>query len=82
VETPRRRDNPIRITDFTNGLLPPDGPYDPNGYSNGNGAAQGRMALPPDNMMNVVSVTGLDKLRGRTTLNGTAQLTSQTQNEP
>ena len=39
-------DNPIRATDFNNGLLPPDGPYDPNGYSNGNGPAQGRMSLP------------------------------------
>ena len=37
-------DNPIRATDFNNGLLPPNGPYDPSGYSNGNGPAQGRMA--------------------------------------
>src|SRR5688572_5110861 len=35
-------DNPIRVTDFSNGLAPPAGPYDPSGYSNGNGAAQGR----------------------------------------
>jgi hypothetical protein len=74
-------DNPIRITDFDNGLTPPNGPYDPNGYSNGNGPAQGREALAPNNMMNVVSVTGLYKLPRRTTLNGTAQLTSQTQDE-
>ena len=40
-------DNPIRSTDFSNGLQPPSGPYDPSGYSNGNGPAQGRMALWP-----------------------------------
>jgi MtrB/PioB family decaheme-associated outer membrane protein len=74
-------DNPIRITDFSNGLAPPNGPYDPSGYSNGNGPAQGRQAMAPDNMMNVVSATGLYKMRGRTTLNGTLQLTSQHQDE-
>jgi len=74
-------DNPIRITDFNNGLLPPNGPFDPSGYSNGNGPAQGREAVAPGNMMNVVSATGLYKMRGRTTLNGTVQLTSQTQDE-
>jgi hypothetical protein len=74
-------DNPIRITDFNNGLAPPNGPFDPNGYSNGNGPAQGRMALAPNNMMNVVSGTGMYKLRGRTTVNGTLQLTSQIQDE-
>jgi MtrB/PioB family decaheme-associated outer membrane protein len=74
-------DNPIRITDFNNGLLPPNGPYDPSGYSNGNGPAQGRQAMAPDNMMHVVSATGLYKLRGRTTLNGTVQLTSQNQDD-
>jgi MtrB/PioB family decaheme-associated outer membrane protein len=73
-------DNPIRITDFSNGLAPPLGPYDPSGYSNGNGSAQGRMALAPSNSMNLVSATGLYKMRGRTTLNGTLQLTSQNQN--
>jgi hypothetical protein len=72
-------DNPIRLTDFNNGLLPPNGPYDPNGYSNGNGPAQGRMALAPGNSMNVVSATGMYKLMSRTTLNGTLQFTSQNQ---
>jgi len=74
-------DNPIRVTDFNNGLLPPAGPYDPSGYSNGNGAAQGRQSTAPNNTMNVVSATGLYKLPGRTTLNGTAQLTSQNQDD-
>jgi MtrB/PioB family decaheme-associated outer membrane protein len=74
-------DNPILLTDFNNGLLPPAGPYDPSGYSNGNGPAQGRESVAPSNMMHVVSATGLYKLRGRTTLNGTVQLTSQHQDE-
>ena len=72
-------DNPIRLTDFTNGLAPPRGPYDPSGYSNGNGPAQGRQAMAPDNVQNVVSATAMYKLPGRTTLNGVAQLTQQTQ---
>jgi len=74
-------DNPIRITDFSNGLPPPSGPFDPSGYSNGNGPAQGRESTAPSNMMNVVSATGLYKLPSRTTLNGTVQFTSQTQDE-
>jgi putative beta-barrel porin MtrB/PioB len=72
-------DNPIQISDFTNGLLPPNGPYDPSGYSNGNGPAQGREALAPSNLMNVFSATGLYKIPGRTTINGTAQFTDQSQ---
>jgi MtrB/PioB family decaheme-associated outer membrane protein len=74
-------DNPIRLTDFNNGLLPPNGPYDPNGYSNGNGPAQGRMALAPNNSMNVVSATAMYKLPSRTTVNGTLQFTNQRQND-
>ncbi len=74
-------DNPSFLTDFNNGLLPPNGPYDPSGYSNGNGPAQGRMALAPDNSMNVVSATGLYRLPRRSSLNGTLQLTTQNQNE-
>jgi hypothetical protein len=74
-------DNPIRLTDFNNGLLPPSGPYDPSAYSNGNGPAQGRMALAPGNSMNVVSATAMYKLQSRTTVNGTLQFTSQTQDD-
>lgn len=74
-------DNPIRLTDFTNGLLPPSGPYDPSAYINGNGPAQGRQALAPSNTMTVVSATGLYKLPRRTTVNGTLQLTTQEQDE-
>ena len=47
-------DNPIRATDFNNGTAcRPTEPYDPSGYSNGNGPAQGRMALWPGNSMSV-----------------------------
>ncbi len=74
-------DNPIFLTDYNNGLLPPAGPYDPSGYSNGNGPAQGRMALPPSNHMNVISATGMHRLWTRTTVNGTVQLSSQNQDE-
>jgi MtrB/PioB family decaheme-associated outer membrane protein len=70
-------DNPIRSTDFNNGLLPPNGPYDPSGYSNGNGPAVGRMALWPDNTQQVFSGTALYKFAGRTSVNGALQLTQQ-----
>jgi len=81
-------DNPIRITDFSNGstvfncpATGASGPWDCNGYSNGNGAAQGREALAPSNMMSVVSAVAMYKLAARTTLNGTLQLTNQRQDE-
>ena len=74
-------DNPIRLTDFNNGLLPPAGPYDASAYSNGNGAARGRISPMPGNMMNVVSATGLYRLARRTTVNGTLQLSQQIQDE-
>jgi MtrB/PioB family decaheme-associated outer membrane protein len=74
-------DNPIFINDYNNGLAPPNGPYDPSGYSNGNGPAQGREALAPDNDMHVLSAVGLYKLPRRSTLNGTVQFTTQNQND-
>jgi MtrB/PioB family decaheme-associated outer membrane protein len=74
-------DNPDFLTDYNNGLLPPSGPYDPSGYSNGNGPAHGRQALAPDNSMHVVSAVGLYKLARRTSLNGTLQFTTQNQND-
>jgi MtrB/PioB family decaheme-associated outer membrane protein len=74
-------DNPLRATDFSNGKAPPLGPYDPSGYSNGNGPAFGRLALPPSNSMNTLSVVGLRKLPGRSTLNGQFSFTSMKQDE-
>lgn len=74
-------DNPIRATDFDNGLLPPGGPFDPSGYSNGNGSALGRMSMPPSNSMNTVSATGLYKMPAHTTINGVVSFTAMNQNE-
>ena len=67
-------DNAFRATD-TN-------PFDPNGYSNGNGPARGRMSLPPSNMLNSISAVGMYKLQPRTVLNGTAAFTRMSQNDP
>lgn len=74
-------DNPLRATDFSNGKAPPAGPYDPSGYSNGNGPAIGRLALPPSNNMNTFSVVALHKMPGHTSLNGQIAYTTMKQNE-
>jgi len=66
-------DNPLRLTD-TN-------PYDPSGYSNGNGAGIGRMSTPPSNSMNTVSTTGLYKMPGHTTINGNVSFTAMNQDD-
>jgi hypothetical protein len=66
-------DNPLRATDTF--------PYDPSGYSNGNGPAQGRMALAPSNQLNTISGTGLYKLPAHSTINGTLSYTAMSQNE-
>lgn len=74
-------DNPIRATDFTNGLAPPAGPFDPSAYSNGNGAAFGQAALWPSNSLNSFGLTGMWKAIPKTTINGNVQLTYMRQNE-
>ena len=74
-------DNPIRATDFNNGLTPEAGPYDPSGYSNGNGPAFGQAALWPSNILNSAGATGMFKLLPRTTVNGNVTLTYMRQNE-
>jgi MtrB/PioB family decaheme-associated outer membrane protein len=74
-------DNPIRATDFTNGLAPPAGPFDPSAYSNGNGAAFGQAALWPSNTLNAFGLTGMLKAIPKTTINGNVQLTYMRQNE-
>lgn len=71
-------DNPIRLTDFNNGTATP---WDASGYSNGNGPAQGRMALWPSSASNTFSGTAMYKLARRTTINGTLQFTQQSQDE-
>jgi len=74
-------DNPIRATDFNNGLLPPSGPFDSSAYSNGNGPAFGQAALWPSNTLNSFGATGMYKLLPRTTINGNVQLAYMRQNE-
>jgi MtrB/PioB family decaheme-associated outer membrane protein len=74
-------DNPVRATDFNNGLVPPNGPYDPSAYTNGNGPAFGQMALWPSNALNSVGATGMLKLLPRTTVNGNVTATYMRQNE-
>ena len=74
-------DNPIRATDFNNGLAPRSGPYDPSAYSNGNGPAFGQEALWPSNNLNSVGTTGMFKITPRTTINGNLTYTFLRQNE-
>ncbi|HEX4913178.1 MAG TPA: MtrB/PioB family outer membrane beta-barrel protein [Vicinamibacterales bacterium] len=74
-------DNPIRATDFNNGLAPPNGPYDPSAYTNGNGPAFGQAALWPSNILNSAGATGMLKVLPRTTVNGNVTLTYMRQNE-
>ena len=74
-------DNPIRATDFNNGLVPPNGPYDPSAYTNGNGPAFGQMALWPSNTLNSAGATGMFRLLPQTTVNGNVTLTYMRQNE-
>lgn len=62
-------DNPIRLTDYDQNRTTVTG-FDPSGYVNGNGAALGRMALAPDNSMQVVSALGMAKLARTTSVNG------------
>ena len=77
-------DNPLRATDFTNGkpaTSATSGPWDNSAYSNGNGAAFGRLALPPDNSLSSFSALGLYKLPAHSTLNGQFAVTTMKQND-
>lgn len=74
-------DNALRITDFSNGLAPLVGPYDPSGYSNGNGPAFGRQSTFPDSSQNTVSFLALVKLAKRTVINGAFSVVDNTQND-
>ena len=67
-------DNPFRATDTT--------PFDPSGYSNGNGPAQGRMSVAPGNLLSAFSVMGLYKMPAHSTVNSTVSFTRMTQNDP
>jgi MtrB/PioB family decaheme-associated outer membrane protein len=74
-------DNPIRATDFNNGLAPPNGPFDPSAYSNGNGAAFGQEALWPSNSLNSIGATATYRIAPRTTVNGNLNFAFLRQNE-
>lgn len=74
-------DSPFRATDFNNGLLPPSGPYNSSGYSNGQTGARGRISSFPDSTLTMVSVMGLYKMPRRTTINGTVQLIDMNQDD-
>jgi MtrB/PioB family decaheme-associated outer membrane protein len=74
-------DNPLRLTDYSNGLTPPNGPYDPSGYSNGNGAATGGMSAWPDNSLTTLTVKGQYKMPRRTVVSATVQVTDMHQND-
>lgn len=74
-------DNPLRITDFNNGLVPPSGPFDSSAYSNGNGPARGRLSAWPDSNMTTVSFMGLYKLPHRTTINGSVAVIQMGQDD-
>jgi hypothetical protein len=67
-----RFDNPNRATDFCRTGIsgqPPGTCWDPSGYTNGNGPAYGRMALPPSNSVDRFNWMGMIKLPARTTAN-------------
>ncbi|MBI2407453.1 MAG: MtrB/PioB family outer membrane beta-barrel protein [Gemmatimonadetes bacterium] len=74
-------DNPLRATDFDNGKLPPNGPWDASGYSNGNGPAFGRTSMAPSSQMNSLRVVGLYKMPNHTTINGQFAIIRMTQDD-
>ena len=77
-------DNPIRMTDWNDGQaidMTGNGPWDPSAYSNGNGPAKGRLAMPPSNTLDFFSATGLAKLPGHATLNASIAFSSNKQND-
>jgi hypothetical protein len=70
-------DNPQFATDFCRfGLAgqPPGTCWDPSGYSNGNGPATGRMALPPSNSVDRFNWMGMIKLPAKTTANASVSM--------
>jgi len=83
-------DNSLQLVDYNNGLpilnppcptAPAMGPYDCSGYSNGNGPGRGRISSFPDSTMSVVSFMGLYKFSRHTSVNGTVQISDQSQDD-
>jgi hypothetical protein len=74
-------ENPLRVTDFNNGKNPPDGPYDPSGYSNGNGPAIGRISQWPDNEFTTLYVKGQYRMPRRTNINAAVVISDMRQDD-
>lgn len=77
-------DNPLRATDYTNGkpvVSITNGPWDNSAYSNGNGAAVGRLSLPPSSSMSTFSLLGMYKLPAHSTLTGQLAIISMKQDD-
>ncbi len=73
-------DNPLRATNYNLNATTVTG-YDPSGYSNGNGAAQGRQAMAPTNTLTTVNWLGMVKLPNRTTANASFSMGASRQDE-
>ena len=77
-------DNPLRATDYSTGkpvVSITNGPWDNSGYSNGNGGAVGRLALPPSNTLSTFSLLGMYKLPAHSTLTGQFAIISMKQDD-
>ena len=77
-------DNAYRATDYTTGkpvVNITNGPWDNSAYSNGNGAAVGRLALPPSSTLSTFSLLGLYKLPMHSAINGQLAITSMKQDD-
>lgn len=72
--------NPNFATDYNLNKTTVTG-YDPSGYSNGNGPAFGRMALPPSNTLDTFNWMGMVKLPGHTTANASFAVGANRQDE-
>ncbi len=72
--------NDIQTLVWSSPSYGPNDTTNSSGYSNGQGASTGRMALAPNSHMNVVSVTGLRKLAHHSTINGVFSIGDSKQN--
>ncbi len=71
-------DNPLHATDWNS---TPGTGYDPNGYTNAHGSANGRMAMAPSNSQDTVHWLGMVKLPGHTTANASFMMGASRQND-
>jgi hypothetical protein len=73
-------DNPLRATDYNSNTTTITG-WDPSGYSNANGPAQGRLAASPSNSVSTVTALGMVKLPHHSTVSATFANTSFKQDD-